>query len=232
CLSGDFDPGDFIDDAMTEDELNRGYLLTCQAEPETDMVIEVPGTSEMAKTSAAQFQATITELTHHSDSTVSFSLNVQDRDDLAFLPGQYMNVQVPGTDQQRSYSFSSGTKDDHASLMVRITPDGAMSTYLAERAKVGDDLTMTGPYGSFFLRAPQRRMLLLAGGTGLAPILSMLEKMVTDNVTQPAHLIYGVTNDIDVVGTDLLDAYVEKLPNFSYTYCVSSPETTHENTGY
>lgn len=232
CISGEFDPGDFIDDAMTEDELDRGYLLTCQAEPETDMVIEVPGTSEMAKTSAAQFQATITELIHHSDSTVSFSLDVQDRDDLAFLPGQYMNVQVPGTDQQRSYSFSSGTKDDHASFMVRITPEGAMSTYLAQRAKVGDELTMTGPFGSFFLRAPQRRMLLLAGGTGLAPILSMLEKMVTDNVTQPAHLIYGVTNDIDVVGRDLLDAYVEKLPNFSYTYCVSSPETTHENTGY
>ena len=232
CISGEFDPGDFIDDAMTEDELDRGYLLTCQAEPESDMIIEVPGTSEMAKTSASEFQAKITELIHHSDSTVSFSLDVENREDLAFLPGQYMNVQVPDTDQERSYSFSSGTKDDHTSFMVRITPNGAMSDYLAQSAAVGDELTMTGPFGSFFLRPPQRRVLLLAGGTGLAPLLSMLEKMVTDEVTQPAHLIYGVTNDIDVVGLDLLDEYVEKLPNFSYSYCVSNPETTHENTGY
>lgn len=232
CVSGEFDPGDFIDDAMTEDELDRGYLLTCQSEPESDMIVEVPATSEMAKTSASEFKATMTELVHHSDSTVSFSLAVEDRENLMFLPGQYMNLKVPGTDQERSYSFSSGTKDDDTSFMVRITPDGAMSDYLAQRAQVGDELTMTGPFGSFFLRAPQRRMLLLAGGTGLAPILSMLEKMVTDEVTQPAHLIYGVTNDIDVVGLDVLDEYVEKLPNFSYTYCVSSPETTHENTGY
>ena len=91
---------------------------------------------------------------------------------------------------------------------------------------------MTGPYGSFFLRAPQRRMLLLAGGTGLAPLLSMLEKMVTDDITQPVHLIYGVSNDIDVVGLDLLDAYTEKLPNFTYSYCVSHPEQHHENIGY
>jgi len=232
CISGEFDPGDFIDDAMTEDELERGYLLTCQSEPESDMVIEIPGTSEMAKTSAAEFQTTITELDHQSDSTVSFTLDVENRDLLAFLPGQYMNIEVPGTSAVRSYSFSSGTKDDHVSFMVRITPNGAMSDYLANRAKVGDKITMTGPYGSFFLRAPQRRMLLLAGGTGLAPIMSMLEKMVTDKVTQPAHLIYGVTNDIDVVGLDLLDAYVDKLPNFSYSYCVSSPETTHDKTGY
>src|SRR5690606_34417345 len=99
-------------------------------------------------------------------------------------------------------------------------------------AKVGDELTMTGPYGSFFLRAPQRRMLLLAGGTGLAPLLSMLEKMVTDDITQPVHLIYGVSNDIDVVGLDLLDAYTEKLPNFTYSCCVSHPEQHHENIGY
>src|SRR5699024_7772390 len=115
CISGEFDPGDFIDDAMTEDELERGYLLTCQSEPESDMVIEIPGTSEMAKTSAAEFQTTITELDHQSDSTVSFTLDVENRDLLAFLPGQYMNIEVPGTSAVRSYSFSSGTKDDHVS---------------------------------------------------------------------------------------------------------------------
>lgn len=232
CISGEFDPGDFIDDAMTEDELDEGYLLTCQSEPESDMVIEVPATSEMAKTTASEFQATVSDLVHHSDSTVSLYLDVENRDDLAFLPGQYMNIKVPGTSEERSYSFSSGTQDAHTSFMVRITPDGVMSDYLSKEAKVGDELTMTGPFGSFFLRAPQRRLLLLAGGTGLSPILSILEKMVTDGVTQPAHLVYGVSNDVDLVGLDLLEAYAQKLPNLTYDYCVSSPDTVHENVGY
>src|SRR5699024_9614024 len=126
---------------------------------------------------------------------VSFSLDIDERDNLAFLPGQYMNLEVQGTDQVRSYSFSTGPKDERSSFMVRITPNGAMSDYLRDQAKVGDAIKLSGPFGSFFLRAPQRRILLLAGGTGLAPILSMLEKMVNDNVTQPAHLVYGVSND-------------------------------------
>src|SRR5699024_6979856 len=95
CVSGDFEPGDFIDEAMTEDELDDGYILTCQAEPESDLVIDVPTTSDVAKTSAADFEGEISELTHHSDTTVSFSVALDNPEDLAFLPGQYMNISVP-----------------------------------------------------------------------------------------------------------------------------------------
>src|SRR5690625_8023949 len=111
------------------------------------MIIEVPGTSEMAKTSASEFEATISELTHHSDSTVSFSLDVTDRENLAFLPGQYMNVTVPGTDQIRSYWFSSGPKDEVSSFMVLITPQGARGDYLRARPAEGDRITCPGQTG-------------------------------------------------------------------------------------
>lgn len=232
CVSGEFDPGDFIDDAMTEDELDQGYVLTCQAQPESDMVIEVPTTSDVAKTSAADFEAEITELVHHSDTTVSFTLEVDNRKDLAFLPGQYMNLTVPGTEQARSYSFSSGPKVDSASFMVRNTPGGAMSTYLSDRAAVGDRLTMTGPFGTFFLRPPQRRILLLAGGTGLAPILSILEKIAADGTDQPIHLVYGVSRNDDVVGLEILDEYVEKIDSFTYSWCVADPDSGAEKIGY
>lgn len=140
CDSGSFDPGDFVDDAMTEDELDKGYLLTCQALPESDMSISIPGTSEAAKTSAASFTSTIKALDKHSESTISFTLDVDNREDLAFLPGQYVNIKVPGTQDVRSYSMSSGPNADDASFMVRITPQGAMSEYLRHRAAVGDTM--------------------------------------------------------------------------------------------
>ena len=232
CDSGSFDPGDFIDDAMTEEELEKGYMLTCQAVPESDLAIQIPATSESAKTSAATFTSTLKELTKHSESTISFTLDVQTRDDLAFLPGQYVNLKVPGTDAERSYSFSSGPDSDHASFMVRITAQGAMSEYLRDRAAVGDVVEFTGPYGSFFLREPKRPLLLLAGGTGLAPLLSILEKLSGNPPVTPVHLIYGVAREADIVGLDTLRAYEAKLPNFTWDYIASEPGTSAPHTGY
>jgi benzoate/toluate 1,2-dioxygenase reductase component len=232
CDSGTFDPGDFIDDAMTEEELEKGYLLTCQAVPESDMAIQIPATAESAKTSAATFTSTLKELDKHSESTISFTLDVQNRDALAFLPGQYVNIKVPGTDAERSYSFSSGPEVEDAGFMVRITPQGAMSEYLRDRAAVGDTVEFTGPYGSFFLREPKRPLLLLAGGTGLAPLLSILEKLSENPPSTPVHLIYGVTREADIVGLDWIRAYEAKLPAFTWDYIASEEGTSAPHTGY
>ena len=107
--------------------------------------------------------------------------------------------------------------------MVRVTPQGAMSEYLRDRAAVGDTIEFTGPYGSFFLREPKRPLLLLAGGTGLAPLLSILEKLSENPPSTPVHLIYGVTREADIVGLDWLRAYEAKLPTFTWDYIASEP---------
>ena len=96
-----------------------------------------------------------------------------------------MNVSVPGTTQTRSYSFSSMPKDGVVEFLVRNIPGGLMSTYLAEHAKPGDAADMTGPIGSFYLRDVTRPALFLAGGTGLAPFLAMLEVLRDAGATQP-----------------------------------------------
>ena len=232
CDSGSFDPGDYIDDAMTEEELEKGYLLTCQAVPESDLAIQIPATSESAKTSAATFTSTLKELDKHSESTISFTLEVENREALAFLPGQYVNIKVPGADVERSYSFSNGPGVEDASFMVRVTPKGAMSEYLRDRAAVGDTIEFTGPYGSFFLREPKRPLLLLAGGTGLAPLLSILEKLSEDPPATAVHLIYGVSREADIVGLDWLRTYEAKLPNFTWDYIASEAGTSAPHTGY
>ena len=72
-----------------------------------------------------------------------------------------------------------------------------MSSFLTSLAKAGDQMTLAGPLGSFYLRPIQRPLLLLAGGTGLAPFTAMLEKIAEQGSEHPLHLIYGVTNDFD-----------------------------------
>lgn len=232
CESGDYDGGDYIEDALTDEEADSGYALPCQMMPRSDLVLRIPGTSEMAKTGPAAHTATISEVRHLSESTVAFALDLDDRDALTFLPGQYVNVSVPGTDVQRSYSFSSGPDDKTVSFLVRLTDGGAMSDYLRDRAEVGDQLRCTGPLGSFFLRDGTRPALFLAGGTGLAPLLSMLERLRAGEVDRPVHLLYGVTKDADLVEMDKLRHYAEVLPQFTFDYCVADEDSAAPNKGY
>ncbi|TQK72766.1 benzoate 1,2-dioxygenase electron transfer component BenC [Nocardioides sp. SLBN-35] len=232
CESGEYDAGTYIEDALPADEADRGYVLPCSMRPRSDLVLQVASTSEVAKTRAATYDARVTELTRLSATTVELAVEIPNRGELAFLPGQYVNIAVPGTDVTRSYSFSSAPHEERLSFLVKLTPGGAMSTWLAERAAVGDELSFTGPHGSFFLRETERPVLLLAGGTGLAPVLSMLRKMRADASTRPAHLVYGVSTDEDLVALDQIADVAAGLPGLTWDHCVSDPASTAANKGY
>ncbi len=233
CESGDYDEGEYIEDALADEEAAEGYILTCQTRPYTDMVVQIATTSAMAKTGASTLLGTITELDRLSESTVKFAVQIEDRTSLNYLPGQYMNISPPNSDFHRSYSFSSGPSEDIVTFLVKLTRGGLMSEYLTDVAKVGDRLNLTGPMGSFFLREPLNPILLLAGGTGLAPIMSILEKLTEDELLDvPVRLIYGATFDHDLVELEKLDAFRDRLPDFDYFTVVSDPESTHERKGF
>ncbi|MFE7300640.1 benzoate 1,2-dioxygenase electron transfer component BenC [Streptomyces sp. NPDC057579] len=232
CESGSYDGGDYIEEALSDDEAAAGYCLPCQMTPQSDLVLRVPSSSLAAKTGAAAHTATVVDVKRHSATTVEFTLDVDERDALDFLPGQYVNIAVPGTGQTRSYSFSSGPDQRHISFLVRTVPGGTMSGYLTERARVGDRLEFTGPMGSFYLRELARPALLLAGGTGLAPLLSMLERMTQKPPAHSVHLLYGVTTDQDLVHLDTLEDYAKVIPGLTFDYCVADPCSTARNKGF
>ena len=173
--------------------------------PESDLVLRIPATSDVAKTSISTYEGELVANERLSDTALAFSIKVDDPSSLGFLPGQYVNIQVPGTDQARSFSFSSGPGADEVAFLVRNTTHGVLTTYLRDRAKSGDKISFNGPLGSFYLRKIERPVLFLAGGTGLAPFLSMLHKIEQDGGSEhPIHLIFGVTNDPDLVALDEL----------------------------
>lgn len=228
--SGAYDLGeDYIEDALTEDEAAEGLVLTCQMVPSSDCVISVPVTAASCKTGQQTFAATVSRISPHHDAAVVLDLAVDDAP--AFLPGQYVNIDVPGSGGHRSYSFSTAPGDRTLGFLIKKIPGGLMGNWLA-RAKPGDRLTLTGPMGSFYLREGEGPLLFLAGGTGLAPFLSMLEVLARAGSRRDIHLIYGVTRDLDLVLVDQIAAYAKRLPNFTFATVVADPASDHPRKGW
>jgi benzoate/toluate 1,2-dioxygenase reductase subunit len=231
--AGQYDLGEeYVEDALSAEEAEQGYVLTCQMRAESDCVVRVPASSQVCKTQQASFEAAISAVRQLSGSTIALSIKGESLSKLAFLPGQYVNLKVPGSEQSRAYSFSSLQKDGEVSFLIRNVPGGLMSSFLTGRALAGDSMTLAGPLGSFYLREIKRPLLLLAGGTGLAPFTAMLEKIAEQGSEHPLHLIYGVTNDFDLVEMDKIEALAARIPNFTYSACVASPDSSYPLKGY
>ncbi|MEX3812654.1 benzoate 1,2-dioxygenase electron transfer component BenC [Paraburkholderia sp. BR13439] len=231
CEFGEYTTGDCTDEAISAEELAQRKVLTCQMSPKSDCVIQIASSS--TGKSARMHQGRLTSIERVSESTIAFAAQLEDRVGLEFKAGQYVNVTVPGTDQTRSYSFSSGTQDRDVSFLVRNVPQGLMSTWLAEKAKVGAALEFKGPYGGFYLREIGRPVLMLAGGTGLAPFLSMLDEVLKSGGSKyPIHLILGVNTDNDLVCVDQLERYAKLIPGFTYATVIADKTSAHPRKGW
>ncbi|MDF3837828.1 NADH oxidase, partial [Cupriavidus basilensis] len=111
-------------------------------------------------------------------------------------------------------------------------PNGRMSEFLSKEAQPGQPISFAGPYGSFYLRDVSRPVLFLAGGTGIAPFLSMLDVLAANGSRHPVRLVYGVTHEIDLVALEQLDEAQRKIEDFAYRTCVLDPAGSETRKGY
>ncbi len=228
--SGSFDPGTYIEDALSDDEAAQGLALACQTVPESDLAVTIAASSAACKTRPQRLEAPLRSVTRLSESALAFA--IERPAGFGFLPGQYVNLQVPGTTAQRSYSFSSAPGDADLSFLVRDIPTGLMSSWLRGIATPGAILQIAGPAGAFYMRDIRRPILFVAGGTGLAPFLSMLGQLAETGSRQPIHMVYGVTNDSDLVDVEALAGFTRRIEGFTFTTCVAAPNSAHPRKGY
>jgi len=196
CRSGEFVLDDFSREALLPSELRDGAVLTCRMAPQTDCVVEFDYPISQARRgkAAPPRGVVVSRMTRLADDVVELALAAQDGQPFDFLPGQYANLELPSGGLWRSYSYATKPGNPETHFAIRLIPDGAMSAWLTERAQVGDRLKLAGPYGRFFLRKPHRRLLMVAGGTGLAPMLSMLDALSARSIDPLAvDVVFGVT---------------------------------------
>ncbi len=165
--------------SLLASEKAAGHRLLCLTEASGPASFTLPygSTSIGAATEAQAFINTIEQL---ASDVVRLELELADGFWLDFKPGQFIQIKVPGSDAMRSYSIASTVADlPRIELLIRLLPDGLTSDWLRNRARPEDVVSLSGPYGSFFLRAAPATIphLMVAGGTGLAPMLSMIDTL-------------------------------------------------------
>ena len=164
--------------SLLSSEYAAGQRLLCVTRAQSDCVFELPYTSTAGQIAPVTAHAFVDGIERIASNVMKLTLELAEGDWLDFRPGQYLQVEIPGSETVRSYSPSSIAADlPRLELLVRLLPGGAMSSWLEGGAKPDDVVKIKGPYGAFFLREDHRRAkhIFVAGGTGLAPVLSMVD---------------------------------------------------------
>jgi NAD(P)H-flavin reductase/ferredoxin len=229
CVSGEYDLDDHSEEALSPEEAAQRQVLTCQMHARADCIIEFPYEARLAlRTEPQSWACRVVDVERVSSTVVRLDIARVGADEAppAFMPGQYVHLTVPGTHENRSYSFANAPHvADRYSFYIKVLEDGVMSGYVGGRAKAGDEIAMTGPFGRFYLRRPERPVLMVAGGTGLAPMLSMLDHMIeTGETGQPVHLLCGANRADELFRLDQLAAYAEKGLNLTTEFAVVEPD--------
>lgn len=230
---GSYELGAHSPAALSADQRERGDVLLCRTYPAGPLSAALPyEASRILHGEIPVRDSVIAGLDAVARDVVRLELRLQPGDkwgtDCQFEPGQFMALQIPGQDATRAYSLANtGNWEGRAEFFIRLLPDGLFSSYLRERARLGDRIIVHGPQGAFGLHdRGLRPRWFVAGGTGLAPLLAMVRQMAEWQEPQPARLFFGLNEEDDIFGGPELKSVAEELPGFSYEICVWRPGST------
>jgi NAD(P)H-flavin reductase/ferredoxin len=203
---------------LSAEELRDNYILACQSIPQSDIDVAVELRSEMASAPVQRIAGHITRLLPLTHDIVQVTVGLDEP--LRFTPGQYAEISALTDGAEgiiRSYSFASVPGADGTStelqFFIRKVPGGRFTEWLFGKAKVGDRLQVNGPFGDFTLREAPAPILLIAGGSGLAPVLAILQGALQSlEPPRAVTLIFGARSQADLYMLDTIEALRREWP--------------------
>lgn len=212
--------------ALTGEDRACDLVLACASVPVEDCVLDVEpsGLSEEEFHSGDTSRAydTVVEAVEELTADIAgIRLRILG-EAMAFVAGQFVNVEIPGTGLLRTFSLANGpAADGVADLIVKLYPDGAFSRFLREDAHPGTAVRIHGPYGRLRVRLSHRPVLMIAGGSGLAPLLSMLRDMAATGFERAVTVYFGARTPSDLYRVAEISALGANLPEFEFVPVLS-----------
>lgn len=236
CETGIYEQEYVDEDTLSERDLAERKMLACQTRVQSNASFYFDHQSSMCGASSTlKINSTVTQVELVSETTAILHVDAsQHAEMLNFLPGQYARLQIPNSEDWRSYSFANRPNaQNQLQFLIRLLPDGVMSNYLRDRCQVGDTIVLDAPLGSFYLREVERPLVFVAGGTGLSAFLGMLENILENPNKLRVTLYYGVSTVADLCEQQRLNDYQQKFSQFSYVPVISKADTKWSGkTGY
>jgi len=221
--------------ALSAEEEAAGWILTCQAAPQSDVVVEartVPGAGEFA---IRKMPTRVTTISKPAPDVAILQMQLPANDRLQYRAGQYVEF-ILRDGARRSYSMANAphTQEDKPGieLHLRHLPGGKFTDHVFTAMKEKDILRMEGPFGSFFLREDSDKpMILLASGTGFAPIKAIIEHLRHSKSARHAELYWGCRSKADLYLHDWALQAAAAMPTLRYIPVLSEPKPEDAWTG-
>src|SRR5688572_9990279 len=215
-ISGDILELEHSEHALSAEERAKGVILACRTQVWDDTAVRRIDAEELVLHPSRVMRCRVLELEDLTHDIKGLRLGVEAGGPMTFSAGQYAELEfAPGL--SRHYSMASTPGEAELRFHVRHMPGGRTSRHVATRLKVGDKLKVSGPLGISYLRDSHRGpVLLVAGGSGLAPIESILRTLLERGHAAPVKLYFGVRSERDVYHEALLKDFAVRHANFGY----------------
>ncbi len=206
-------------------ERAAGVRLSCQVKVRGDLAIEIPE----ALFRVREYQARVTSLRDLTYDIKELKIQLIDPPTIDFKAGQYVQIEVPPYELTsepiyRAYSVASDPVEQGViELEIRYVPNGICTTYVHHHLKVGDAMTLNGPHGEFGLHEGTGEIICIAGGSGMAPIKSILFEMQRTGNARPVRYFFGARSCRDLFLVEEMRALEGRMPNLKFIPALSEP---------
>ena len=222
---------------LTAEEAANGYVLLCQARPRSDLRVEARLIANASEAEIKTLPCRISRMELLAPDVMQVFLRLPAVEPLQFRAGQYLDVLVDGG-KRRSFSIASPPHDNgEIELHIRHVPGGGFTSTLFEKLQAGALLRIEGPLGQFMYREGTSPVVMIAGGTGFAPIKSILRHALEKGTKRPIHLYWGARHSRDLYEEQAVLEWMRQHPNLRFTAVLSEANTEeveheHRRTGW
>lgn len=232
-VSGEVEMSPYSEYALSAAEKEQGLILACRAVPWSDAEVIWLDPSDSVAHPIRHMTCRVTALDRPTHDIRRVRMAVERGGPFDFSAGQYAQVSFDGL-PGRDYSMANRPEENELEFHIRLTAGGTVSPFVAEELKVGDTARVVGPYGASHWRSNHRGpVLAAAGGSGLAPIKSIVEEALAGGFDKPLHLYLGVRAERDVYLEAHFDALSARHPNLTFTVVLSETDgPTERRTGF